>query len=80
NALRTRVIEADDRYEIIRTRMATAEQLLADGKVTESQAVLSHFREVFYGTRELDHWLLWAAVRLKGDEAEMPVSAPVAAE
>ncbi|MCA9063495.1 MAG: serine/threonine protein kinase [Planctomycetaceae bacterium] len=72
DSLRTRIVQSESRNDLIRARMTVAEELESEGKSDEARAIQSHFREVFYGTRELDHWLVWCRRRMDGESTEMP--------
>ena len=74
--LRQVILEHANRDEIIRQQMIAAESLLAEGNAGQAQFIWYHFREVFYGVREVDEFYDYARRRANGEPAPVPNPTP----
>ena len=73
DAQKAALLSASDRDKIIADRMTIANDLLAEGKTEQGNAIFQLFRDVFYGEQKLEPWLDYAKFRLHRDEVDMPV-------
>ena len=66
------VLEMPDKANVIREQMLVAEALFMEGRLQESQFIWYHFREVFYGVREVDAFYDYSRRRTNGEPAPVP--------
>ncbi len=70
--IRTALLESPDRDQRIRQRMRQAEMLQSEGKSAEARAIWYHFREAFYGFREVEAFNLYAVRRTNEEPYPIP--------
>lgn len=70
------LLEMQDKASVIREQMLAAETLFMEGRLQEAQFIWYHFREVFYGVREVDSFYDYCRRRTNGEPAQLPL--PVA--